>query len=83
MNLEIFLTLWGFQDLLDQWAPREHKETLDQEDLKAERDFKDLQVLMGSLVFQETQGCPDLQENKAPREASQHRWHQGSTRSPA
>lgn len=68
MNLVIFLILWAFLDLLDQWVLREHKETPDQEDLKAERDSRDPQVSMGSLVFQETQACPDLQANKAPQE---------------
>lgn len=83
MNLVIFLTLWAFLDLMDQWVPREHKETLDREDLKAERDFQDPQVSMGSLGFQETQASPDLQANKDPREgAFWLRWHQGSMRRP-
>lgn len=82
MNLVIFLTSWAFLDPMDQWVPREHKETLDQEDLKAERDFQDPQVWMGSLGFQETQASPDLQANKDPREASRLRWHQGSMRRP-
>lgn len=83
MNQVTSLILWVFLDLLDQWVPREHKETLDQEDLKAGRDSRDPQVSMGNLVFQETQAHPDLQANKAPQEsASCLRWHQGSMRRP-
>lgn len=65
MNLVISLILWAFLDLSDPWGPREHKATLDQEDLKAGGDTRDPQVLMGSPVFQETQANPDLQANKA------------------
>lgn len=65
MNLVTFLILWAFLDLLDQWVPRERRETLDQEDLKAGRGFRGLQVLMGSPVFQEIQVSPDLLPNKA------------------
>lgn len=83
MNLEIFLTLWAFLDLMDQWVPQEHKETPGQEDLKAERDSRGLQVSMGNLGFQEIQASPDLLPSKDPREeASWHRWHQGSMRRP-
>lgn len=74
MNQVISLILWAFLDLLDQWVPREHKETLDQEDLKAGRDSRVPQVSTGSPVFQETQALPDLQANKAPQEASRLRW---------
>lgn len=74
MNQVISLISWAFLDLLDQWVPREHKETLDQEDLKAGRDSRDPQVSTGSPVFQETQALPDLQANKAPQEASRLRW---------
>lgn len=65
MNLVISLILWAFLDLLDQWVPQEHKDTLDREDLKAGRDSRDPQDSMGSLVFQETLACLDLQANKA------------------
>lgn len=83
MNQVISLILWAFLDLLDQWVPREHKEALDQEDLKAGRDSRDLQVLTESPVFQETPARPDLQANMAPQEwASCLRWRQGSTRRP-